>query len=811
MADWLDLTSRGMGFSSHDIPIASFAFANESWAWVAGLFGLGAILVLVLTYRHSPLRGGAKTAAMSLKALGLILLALALMEPVHLDEVPKKHANDVALLADNSAGLAVPLGEGSEAPAADLRAALVGPAPDQPPSWIAGIAKTFRVQPFLVDRGLRQTGDFSGLDFARNSSTLGAALDNLSTRFRGRPLAATVLLTDGNATDVTALEAHLAAQEALPEEKRVPVFPVVVGELDPAARDLAIARADATTTQFEDAQVTLNVESVAIGDIPGSAEVFVLNEKGEEIGKKELVFPPGPERRSVPVRLRLAGVPPGVSFLSVGIRQTSGNPFTQLTEKNDRVRVTVNRGTGPYRILYLSGRPNWEYKFLRRAIAGDAELDLVGLIRIAKREPKFEWRGRTGESSNPLFRGFNRDIPEETQRYDQPVLVRLNTATPEELRDGFPKSAEELFTRYRSIIIDDLEADFFTAEQQELIEQFVAMRGGTVVMLGGQESFQEGGWDNTPTGRLLPVYLDQKESGGPALEATYNLTREGWLEDWMRLRAGQEEEEIRLAYMPPFFAVNRLPTIKPGASILSTVTDGEGRVLPALVTQRYGEGRAAALAVADLWRWGMKDAEQQAELGKMWRQLLRWSVTDVPARVELTKDETSDGAIPVTRVAVRVRDLKYDPQDDATVLLTVKDLDGTTRSLTAEPSLDEPGLFTAEHLSEDSEGYRIEVKAIDGAGAEIGTGEVARSLNPEAAEFARLGPDAGLLARLAQVTGGELLKPSDLARLPGLLDKLDLPVAEVKQRPLWHTPWLFLFALACFLGEWGLRRRKGTI
>jgi hypothetical protein len=263
--------------------------------------------------------------------------------------------------------------------------------------------------------------------------------------------------------------------------------------------------------------------------------------------------------------------------------------------------------------------------------------------------------------------------------------------------------------------------------------------------------------------------------------------------------------------MPPFFAVNRLPTIKPGASILSTVTDPEGRVLPALITQRYGEGRSAAFAVADFWRWGMKDSEQQAELGKMWRQFLRWTVTDVPARVELTKEETNDGAIPVTRLAVRVRDLKYDPQDDAIVLLTVKDLDGTTRSLTAEPSLDEPGLFTAEHLSEESEGYRIEAKVIDGAGQEIGTGEVARALNPEAAEFARLGPDPALLARLAEITGGELLPSADLARLPGLLDQLDLPVVEVKQRPLWHTPWLFLLALGCFLGEWALRRRRGTI
>ena len=793
------------------VSLASVAFANDSWAWVALLFGGGAILLLLLTYRRSPLRGGTRLAAISLKAIGLLLLALALMEPVHLDETPKKHANDVAILADNSAGLAVPLGEGREAPSATLRASLIGVSPDQPPGWIAGIAETFRVQPFLVDRGLRQTSDFTALDFARNSSTLGAALDNLSVRFRGRPLAAAVLLTDGNATDAAALEAHLVAQAALPEEERVPVFPVLFGDIDPAARDLAIRRVDATTTQFEDAQVTLHVEAEALGEFPDAVEIFVRNEKGEELGEKDLVFPPGPQRRGTPVRLRLGGVPAGVSFLTVGIRQTSKTPLAQLTEKNDRVRVTVNRNRGPYRILYLSGRPNWEFKFLRRAIAGDAELDLVGLIRIAKREPKFEWRGRGGESSNPLFRGFNRDTPEETQRYDEPVLVRLNTATPEELRNGFPKSAEDLFTLYRTIVIDDLEANFFSAEQQELIEKFVAMRGGTVVMLGGQESFQEGGWENTPVGRLLPVYLEAKEPGNAALEATYDLTREGWLEDWMRLRAGQEEEEVRLGRMPPFFAVNRLPAIKPGASILSTVTDREGRTLPAMVTQRYGEGRSAAFAVADFWRWGMKDAEQQAELGKAWRQFLRWSVTDVPARVEMTKEEANDGAIPVTRVAVRVRDLKFDPQDDATVLLTVKDLDGTTRNLTAEPSLDEPGLFTAEHLSEDSQGYRIEAKVIDGTGREIGGGEVARSLNPEAAEFASLGPHTTVLGKLAELTGGKLLKPESLASLPDLLRRLDLPVVEVKQRPLWHTPWLFLLALLCFLGEWALRRRRGAI
>ena len=41
----------------------------------------------------------------------------------------------------------------------------------------------------------------------------------------------------------------------------------------------------------------------------------------------------------------------------------------------------VHRRRGPYRLLYVSGRPNWEFKFLRRALQGEDEIELVGLIR----------------------------------------------------------------------------------------------------------------------------------------------------------------------------------------------------------------------------------------------------------------------------------------------------------------------------------------------------------------------------------------------------------------------------------------------
>ena len=90
-------------------------------------------------------------------------------------------------------------------------------------------------------------------------------------------------------------------------------------------------------------------------------------------------------------------------------------------------------------MLYVGGRPNWEFKFLRRAVDEDDEVHLVGLVRIAKREPKFTFLGRSGERTNPLFRGFGNQSDEEAEQYDEPVLVRLGTEDKEELRGGFPQ------------------------------------------------------------------------------------------------------------------------------------------------------------------------------------------------------------------------------------------------------------------------------------------------------------------------------------------------------------------------------------
>jgi len=478
--------------------------------------------------------------------------------------------------------------------------------------------------------------------------------------------------------------------------------------------------------------------------------------------------------------------------------------------------VVVDRGHGPYRILYVSGRPNWEFKFLNRAVQEDDQLQLVGLIRVAKREPKFNFLGRAGETSNPLFRGFDNQASEQVERYDQPVMVRLNTRDEFELRAGFPRTAEDLYA-YHAVVVDDLEAGFFSPDQATLLQKFVSERGGGFLMLGGMETFQEGNYQRTPIGEMLPVYLGKVEETNSPGPLRYDLTREGYLQTWARVRDNEADEKTRLQTMAPFQVLNRVKEPKPGASVIATVTDSRGKSYPALVVQRFGRGRSAALTLGDFWHWGFHDAEAHHDMDKAWRQMMRWLVTDVPNRVDLTAEPQPDDPNGAVALQVRVRDPKFLPLDNASVSLTVQPVltEAATNAqskplaIQVEPSASEPGLYQATFVPRFTGGYQATVAVTNSDAVEVGRAAAGWSTDLAAEEFRSLSPNVSLLEAIAQKTGGKVIKPEQLNRFARELPMHRAPIMDSWSYPLWHTPAMFGFALACFAAEWGIRRWKG--
>ena len=762
---------------------------NTHSTWLAAVVVVVVLALLWLGYCRSPLRGWRKAAAMLCKLAAQALLALCLLDPLWTKQQPKKGENEVIVLVDTSASLETAEKPGQPSRAAQVTAALNDGKQDA--AWIRSLSEDFRLRLMTAGAQTQSVPHFHTLKYDGTRSDLCRTLTTL--RSSGGNLAAVVLVSDGNATDASAWKA---------DSKGAPVFTVLAGKQSPAP-DLAILDATVATSPFEDAPITLTSRVSAHGLSGRQATLSALDEQGKAVVTEKVTFN-GDSPQTL--RLRIPVAKPGVTFHKLELKAEG---VQEATLANNTRLLAADRGAGPYRVLYIAGRPNWEYKFLRRAIAGDDDIQMPSLVRIAKREPKFEWRGHAGESSNPLFRGFGAKDGEEAQRYDQPVLIRLGTRDAKELSDGFPKAAEDFFSEYRAIIIDDLEAAFFTQEQMHLIQRFVSERGGALLMLGGQECYQAGGYDHTPIGSMLPVYLDRTSTTGPMVDARFNLTREGWLEPWMRLRTDRAEDEKRLASMPAFFSINQTFSIKPGASILATVSDGVQPAVPAIVSQRFGEGRVGSVLVADLWRWGMKDEEQRKDMERAWRQLMRWLVVDVADSITFAA-ETDAADKERVKLSVRVRDRSFKAHGDAMVKVEVIQPDGKKSQLFAEPSLKEAGLFETEFFASAPGNYRATASVEDmEKRATLGTRATGWTHDPQAVEFSRLEPDKALMQRIATETGGQMLALEEISKLPDLLKNIRVPVEVTLSSPLWHSPWIFLALLLLIGAEWYLRRKGG--
>lgn len=776
--------------------LAEIIFAGQDWLpWALGLSAVG-LMVVVWNYLSSPSALWVRLLSALLKIAAIVLLAACLVDPLFRGTRPRPGSNLFLVVADNSRSLQ--LSDGRDETRGQR---LLNRTTDETP-WLTRLGQDFDVRRYTFDTSLHPVKRFKDMPFDGSGSTLATSLDSLAERFQGQPVAGILVLTDGNATDLG---------EAPRDWKGLPpVYPVLLGA-ETGLIDLSVSRVAVNQTNFDAAPVTISANLVAQGLEGRKIVVRVVDEAGKEVERRTTEM--GAADRTVHERFLIKPEKPGVVFYTVEACLEGEEPAlagrgssTEATLANNRRLATVDRGGGPYRVLYLAGRPNWEFKFLRRALQEEDEIQLAGLIRIAKKEPKFAFLGRSGEQSNPLFRGFGNADDEDAEQYDQPVL-RWFTNDNQELPSGFPKTPEELYA-FQAIILDDVEAAFFTQDQLSMVQQFVSRRGGGLLMLGGKESFADGGYSRTPIGEMLPVYLDR--TAAPSADGyRLKLTREGWLQPWVRVRSTEQEEEQRLAAMPAFKTINRADAIKPGASVLAELTASDGTSRPGLVVQPFGRGQAAALMVADLWRWGLRRKDPADEdLEKSWRQTIRWLVSDVPQSVEVHLKRTS-GATPGIELTSRIRNRLFEPLDNATVRIKVRAPDGRDLEFDAEASPRAAGEYAATFIPRSSGAFRATVLATAADGSEVGSRDTGWAVEPDTDEFQRLPANRPLLERIAADSGGEVVSLDSLEDFVAGLSNRKIPITESWTYPLWHQWSLFTAMIACLVAEWGLRRWKG--
>ena len=75
------------------------------------------------------------------------------------------------------------------------------------------------------------------------------------------------------------------------------------------------------------------------------------------------------------------------------------------------------------------------------------------------------------------------------------------------------------------------------------------------------------------------------------------------------------------------------------------------------------------------------------------------------------------------------------------------------------------------------------------------------------AEMADVSADPRLLRRVADATGGQFLPLDQLNTLPMRLSEIRQRQSRLVEYPLWDSPYLFAFVVACLSAEWSLRKK----
>ncbi len=769
--------------------MTTIIIGDPLWTIPALVVAVISVALVWWAYRRARVGSGVSLAPY-LKVIVLILLAVCLTEPLWSGLRARPGSNLFLILADNSASLEIEDADSSETRGSQLRKLLTERKDDKQPEWLTRLSQDFDVRRMLFDRRIDAVEDFSGLTFTGDASSLASAFQLIKDRYQDRPVGGVLLLSDGNATDLVDGQFDLTG---LP-----PIYPVRLSDSD-VKHDLAITSLAVSQTPFEDAPVTIQADVSAHGLDEEDVTAVLLDGKDAVVKQETARIEDG----AVTFRFRIRPTKRGVTFYRLKVK--CDEEFEEATARNNERVIAVDRGSRPRRVLYVGGRPNWEFKFLRRALKSDEKVDLVGLIRVAKREARFDWRGHAGEEKNSLFRGFENEGDAQAEEFDEPVLVRLNTRDESELRSGFPKKAEELFA-FDAVIIDALEARFFDQDQLALLKRFVSERGGGLLMLGGEGAFDHGGYTRTPVGDVLPVYGDAAGKASSTTRYRLSLTREGWLQPWIRLRNDETGERQRIAAMPEFHTLNHVRGLKPGASVLANVEDGSGNRRPALVGQRFGRGKTGAVLIGDLWRWQLRrEADAENDLAKAWRQMIRWLVADVPEQVDLELKSSEHGKT----VVIRTRDESFLPLENADVKVTITPPDGKPITLDGESSLDDAGTYKVEYPSRAAGPYSVSVDVTDGDGGKAGSAATGWAENPDAEEFRNVAVNSEFLEELARETGGEVVEAGDIERFVAGLPSRSHPVSEKWTAPLWDEPWVFALMFGLLIGEWGLRRFRG--
>ncbi len=597
---------------------------------------------------------------------------------------------------------------------------------------------------------------------------LSSVLEQLNRERQDQPLAAVFLLGDfaHNQQDSRPLEVASTLTD-------LPIYVVPIGNAQ-HTRDIRLQSVYAPAVAMRNDDIVIEARMQAY-DCEGEVCTVQLIQDGEVLDFREVDLDSGFASRTIRFEQHMPSI--GNQQFQVEIAALDD----ELTEENNSRNFEVNVTRSDIKVLLADEMPRWEYRYLAQLFRRDPKVDCDELLY----QPRMVATGR-----------------------------RAATET-------FPVTVDD-WDQYDVVMLGDLPTEHLPVVAQESLIEYLQQRGGTLVMIAGQESMPHTYVDH-PLEEILPVRpIDAEQFPNEPYE--FRVTEEGRNERALMIAESEEATQVAWDFVnrispPSSLSKWRIPgplahtliSAIPRRS-LDEVAGSEKSAF--LCWQPVGRGRIVYLSGPEVYR--LRALRGDRLHYRFWGQLLRWAIaTDLSAGtkfVRIRTDKSRYESREDVHTTVKLTDSEGNPvtANDLEVHLTSGKNERSV-PLIANPEI--PGDYHADIRSLEAGAYRITP-----TGTAIDTLQK-NNQDPASASFTVQAEiplemidtrsDRALAQQIADITGGQVLPPTSVEEIIKMMD-LDPIISErIETRPLW-LEWKYLWIVfGCLQLEWAIRKWKG--
>jgi uncharacterized membrane protein len=664
-----------------------------------------------------------------------------------------------------------------------------GEAPSEPSSATTQAARTEPRPP------IEPTGQNTQV-----AKSIRGVLDDL----QGQRLAGVVVLTDGRDTPAEPLAEAIDAVK----DYGVKIYPVAVGS-ESAPKNIDIQSVSVQDSAFKGDIVNIRVAVRATGFEPNHPVTLQL--KDRKTGRPVLDLSGNPVETKVmlpdsnPLEAELQFQPMEVGPLDLTIEAVK--QAGEIDDADNIRTAQISVLDAQINVLYVDGYPRWEYRYLKTEMIRDKTVNISCLLT----------------SADPTFR----------QEGDKPIT-------------RFPESIEEMLD-YDVVIFGDVDPRQFSDAQLQLVNDFVANRGGGFGMVAGPR-FSPIAYHNTAIEPILPVNITKVQPDDHA-SVTQGfrpaVTKLGLDSSIFRFFADRDANEKFLKnQIQLIFWYLKGVTTKAGVGEVYAEHPSDmgpdGRKAPLLVLGRFGAGRTLFSAIDDSWRWRYYTGESVFDT--YWVQQLRYLARSKKLgqrRLTFASLRPTYELGQQVRVQMRVLDPKllqqlpnelrvevaeegsgFGVQGSGTTQPATSSLNPEPRTLNASAGAvvrqetlvkqeGQPDLYVASWTADRIGRFVVKLPPIVGGVDEM---NLPIEVMVPRLELAQPQVDRAALNRLATETMGQEVDLADAGqKLPTLIQSAAKIIPIESSQRLWDAPLVMILFVLLITTEWVMRKMYGMV